>query len=141
MRLIDVYDCADAPMLLYELLKEREPNVNISHREMPTWEQHVEFMSQRPYAAWYMIEEPGVFLGAIYLTKRDEIGVFLFKCQRGFGYGRQAIELLMKTHPRPRFLANINPANQKSIAFFRKLGFTHIQNTYELHPESASVKP
>jgi len=27
-------------------------------------------------------------------------------------------------------LANINPTNYKSIQFFGKHGFTHIQNTY-----------
>ena len=42
-----------------------------------------------------------------------------------------SIEMLMEKHPRERFLANINPANERSIEFFRSLGFVHIQNTYE----------
>jgi L-amino acid N-acyltransferase YncA len=38
----------------------------------------------------------------------------------------------MAKHPRPEFLANINPANARSIRMFEKMGFGHIQNTYRL---------
>ncbi len=40
-------------------------------------------------------------------------------------------EKLMEAHPRKKYLANINPANERSIHMFEKLGFKHIQNTYE----------
>jgi len=33
-----------------------------------------------------------------------------------------------------KFLANINPHNEKSINLFGKLGFKRIQSTYELKP-------
>jgi L-amino acid N-acyltransferase YncA len=36
----------------------------------------------------------------------------------------------MKKVGKKRFLANINPTNYKSIQFFGKNGFIHIQNTY-----------
>ena len=134
MRLVDVYAVPDSPMLLYALLAEREPHVSISHRKMPTAEQHVEFMSSRPYAAWYLIEEANAFVGAVYLSRADEIGVSVFKKHQGHGYGPSAVRMLTQLHPRPRFLANINPRNEASIAMFARLGFTHIQDTYELRP-------
>ena len=40
---------------LYELLAERDPVANISHREMPTFDQHRKFVDSRPYKAWYLI--------------------------------------------------------------------------------------
>ena len=42
-----------------------------------------------------------------------------------------AIMKLMRRHPRPRYVANINPGNSDLTAVFSKLGFKHIQNTYE----------
>lgn len=132
MKLADVYVSDAAPRVLYRLLEERTPEVNISHRAMPTWEQHCAFIASHPYDAWYLIEtETGEPAGAIYLTQASEIGIFLLRAHQGHGYGKRAVQELMKLHPRERYLANINPANESSIAFFHELGFHHIQNTYE----------
>ena len=128
----DVYAVQLAPAILYELLRERseEPNVNISHRTFPSWSAHLEFIESRPYEAWYLIRLENAYAGAVYLTKADEIGVHLFRDYRGQGLGAKAICALMKRHPRTRYLANINPANARSIALFQKLGFRHLQQTY-----------
>lgn len=131
MNLVDVYGSPDALGVLYRLLEERDPEVNISHREMPSWDSHCAFVASRPYAAWYLIVAESEPVGAIYLSRADEIGVFILRAYRGKGYGRRAVLMLMEQHPRERYLANINPANEGSIAFFRELGFRHIQNTYE----------
>ena len=132
VRLVDVYDAPDAaPALLYRLMEERTPEVNISHRGLPDWDTHLAFIESRPYDAWYLMEDDGAYVGAIYLSKASEIGAFVLDEYRGNGYGQQAIEQLMAAHPRERFLANINPANTSSIEFFRARGFVHIQNTYE----------
>jgi RimJ/RimL family protein N-acetyltransferase len=131
MKLVDVHASPEAPDVLYRLLGERSPEVNISHRAMPSWEQHCAFVASKPYDAWYLIEVDGSKVGAIYLSKTNEIGIFLFRAHRGAGYGKRAVAMLMERHPRDRYLANINPENEASIAFFRDLGFHHIQNTYE----------
>lgn len=129
--LSDVHADARAYAVLYLLLSEREPRQNISHRQMPTWDQHVAFVDLRPYVAWYLVEDDGAPAGAIYLTRNDEIGIAIRPGHRGLGLGRQAVEALRIRHPRPRYLANINPQNSQSIAFFEAMGFRHIQNTYE----------
>lgn len=131
MKLFDVYSSRGALSVLYRLLEERTPEVNISHRELPSWDDHCTFVASRPYAAWYLIEVEGQPIGAIYLSRMDEIGVFILRAHQGRGYGRRAVLALMERHPRDRYLANVNPANEHSIAFFRSLGFEHIQNTYE----------
>ncbi len=134
VRLVDVYRVKEAAKILYRLLAARPGRVNISHRKLPSFKKHQAFIKSKPYKVWYLIRSAGPgFVGAIYVTKQDEIGVHIFKECRGKGCGRQAVNLLMKRHRRvKRFLANINPKNSRSIQFFKDLKFRHIQNTYEL---------
>jgi RimJ/RimL family protein N-acetyltransferase len=121
-----------APQLLYKLLEEREAHVNISHRVMPGWKTHIAFVARRPYAAWYLIKSRNDYVGAIYLTAMNEIGVSILKQWRGRGFGSRAVRLLMQKHGRRRYLANINPRNTRSIRMFRRMSFRMVQQTYEL---------
>ena len=115
---------------LYQLLKERKPYQAISHKEMPTFEQHWEFIKSKPYKAWYIIAtESYEFVGATYLTHQNEIGIFILERFCGLGYGQEGVQMLMARFPGP-FLANINPSNMRSQEFFKALGFTELQVTY-----------
>jgi len=120
----------DDAKFLFDLLKQREGIVNISHKSLPTWEEHVEFIKNNTYQSWDIIWVDNVRIGNIYLTDRDEIGIFLDKESQSNGYGSIAINEFMKKNGKKRYLANINPTNYKSIQFFGKHGFIHIQNTY-----------
>src|SRR5580692_8542980 len=108
LKLVDVYteiaETRVATKFLYELLKEREPSQNISHREMPSYEEHIRFVDSYPYREWFVIfDEWGNVemgpIGAIYLSKQNEIGIFIAKEYQGKGYGKQAISSLMGMHP------------------------------------------
>jgi len=132
IKLRSVYLEDEAPRLLYRLLEERNDEINISHRSMPTWRAHLAFIRSKPYSAWYLVKAGREFVGAIYLSKTNEIGIFVLREHQGKGLGKKAIQALMKRHPRKRFLANINPRNTNSIGMFEGMGFRHIQNTYEL---------
>ena len=120
----------DDAKFLFDLLKQREGIVNISHKSLPTWEEHVEYIKNNTYQSWDIIWVDNVRIGNIYLTDRDEIGIFLDKEFQSNGYGSIAINEFMKKNGKKRYLANINPTNYKSIQFFGKHGFIHIQNTY-----------
>jgi len=120
----------DDAKFLFDLLKQRQGIVNISHKSLPTWEEHVEFIKNNTYQSWDIIWVDNVRIGNIYLTDRDEIGIFLDKKSQSNGYGSIAINEFMKKNGKKRYLANINPTNYKSIQFFGKHGFIHIQNTY-----------
>ncbi len=156
IRLIDLYQAGGirpgALEWLYELMKEREPEVNISHREFPTFEQHRQFVTRRPYRFWYLIErqaegrEEPALVGYISATHANEIGIVLRRAYRGNGFGTEAIRLLMLMHrPNPaepsvrsgNWLANIAPANEHSKHVFTGLGFNKIQETYEFQLEEA----
>ena len=136
LKLVNVYRLKRAPEIMYELLRERSTEhdrfVNISHRKLPTWRAHLAFIRKRPYRAWYLIRERDDYAGTLYLSKAGEIGIVLFRAFRGKGIGPKAIAALMKRHKSARFIANINPKNKRSIALFKKLGFSLLQHTYEL---------
>lgn len=132
INLVPVYRERKAIAILYDLLAERTPEQSISHKRMPTMDEHAKFVHSRPYLAWYLIQnEEGEYVGSTYLSKHREIGIFLFKRFQGNGYGSKAVSQLMSRWP-GRFLANISPKNTDSQRFFENLGAKLIQYTYEL---------
>ena len=62
---------------LYNLLKERDSRTNISHKKMPTFHQHVDFVKSKPYTKWYIVKYGAKKIGSIYLTSQNEIGIFI----------------------------------------------------------------
>lgn len=154
VRLVDVYEDGvprkHSAEFLYELLKERtgDPDVNISHKTLPTWTEHTSFIDSHPYRFWYLVEwlQPGgepLWVGYISATANNEIGIVLQRHARGQGLGQMAIRLFMNGHkPNPEsrgirsgdWLANIAPTNEPSKRAFQKLGFAKIQETYSKQP-------
>ena len=123
---------------LYDILEERlkVPEENISHKGMPTWEEHVTFVDENKgkYAHWFVIcnaDRPDDIYGAVYLTEGNELGIYIRKSYRKRGYARAAILHIMDQIGGD-FYANINPNNDQSIGFFKSLGFELIQHTYML---------
>ena len=131
MKLVSVYTVPNAVDTLYQLLLEREPKQSISHKVMPTLGQHTRFFQSRPYLAWYLMETADGFVGAIYLTKQREVGIFVFKDKQSSGLGQQALAQLREKWP-GRLLANVAPSNTRSRDFFTKQGGKVAQITYEL---------
>jgi len=126
---------SDDAKFLFELLKERDSRTNISHKKMPTYTSHVKFIESKPYKKWYIItryehkcEEK---IGTIYLSKNDEIGIFVSKEFQAKNIGKLALSELMKRNPQQRYLANVSPKNKKSLKFFKDNGFKLIQYTFE----------
>ena len=117
---------------LFELLEQRKPLVNISHKRMPTWEEHVKFVKSRPYLKWYVVIYDGIKIGSIYLSKQNEIGIHFLKKFEIDSLYLNTIKELMKKNPKKRFLANVSPKNRKYTKYFQNLGFKMIQHTYEL---------
>jgi len=120
----------DDAEFLYESLKQREGRVNISHRSIPTLTEHRDYIENHSYQSWDIIWVENNRVGNIYLTQRNEIGIFIDNKFQDRGYGSQALKQFMEKNGKKRYLANINPTNYKSIQFFGKHGFSHIQNTY-----------
>jgi hypothetical protein len=121
---------ADASFL-YKLLLERSPRASISHKTMPSYKKHVNFVKSKPYSKWYVVLSNNKKIGSVYLTNINEIGISLEKEFDKNQIKEMVLKLLMTENPRKRYLVNISPKNTKSINFFKKKGFNLVQNTYE----------
>ena len=125
-------------LFLYELLKTRDSLANISHKKMPSYDEHVNFILSNPYAIWYIIEYEGKKIGFVYLSKHDEIGISLVDNSLYDKIGKSIIKLLIKNNPRKHYLAKVSPRNKKLQNFFVNNGFTGLEYTYEIFVENES---
>lgn len=120
---------------MYDMLDERNYTVIISFKK-PTYDDHINFLKNHPYIAWYLIEDDGVLVGNIYLSDRYEWGQFIKKEYIGMGYGPRSIQELMKLHPAKYYYANVNPMNIHAIHNLReKYKGELIQHTYKVECE------
>ena len=119
---------------LYDLLKERDSRVNISHKKMPTYNEHLKFIKSKPYTKWYIVKWGTQKIASIYLTSQNEIGIFIKKTHQNKNLGGIIMSKLIQKNPRERYLANVSPKNKISENFFKSYGFKFIQKTFELTP-------
>lgn len=120
---------------LYELLKNRDSHANISHKNMPSYSTHLKFIKSNPYSKWYIIQIGRKKIGSIYLSKNNEIGIFLKNDIQSKDVETTALKQIMMKNPRQKYLVNISPKNKKSIQLFKQNQFKLIQYTYELSME------
>ena len=116
---------------LYELLLQRKKIVNISHKKMPTYEEHVKFIESEPYSKWYIIQIDAKKIGSIYLTKENEIGIHFFTQYEESERFQNVIKEFFLKEPQDRFVMNVSPKNEQYIDLAKKLGFHLVQHTYE----------
>jgi RimJ/RimL family protein N-acetyltransferase len=147
VKLIPIAEYPDAARILYQLLEERPDYANISHRRMPTWDEHMDHVSfnSTPFSFirkggkfllshrdWCLAVVDGVPVGAVYLSAMDELGPGILKAHQSKGYGEAACRAMMAKHGPRRYCWNVNPRNAASIALAEKLGFRTIQHTMAL---------
>ncbi len=116
---------------LFDLLEKRDSIANISHKKMPSYIQHTQFVKSRPYSKWYIILKEKEKIGSIYLSKNNEIGLSILESEKTKNTQKIALNELIKKNPRKRFLANVSPKNKNLISFFKKNDFKLIQYTFE----------
>jgi len=121
---------------LYDLLEERNSISNISHKKMPTFKNHLKFVSSKPYKKWYIIKMSTNSIGSIYLSYQNEIGFFLKKEYDDAKIANFIIKLFMKKNPLDEYFVNISPRNTKLIKFYKNLGFSLLQKTFKLEKDS-----
>ena len=84
----------DNAEFLYEMLKERDSTVNVTHQKLPLFNEHLEFLKSKPYDAWYIIEIESKQVGHIYIDNENRIGWFIKREFKGFGFVIPAFEEL-----------------------------------------------
>ena len=116
---------------LYEILKIRESYENISHKKMPNFKEHKKFCKSSPYQFWYIIYDNKIKMGTAYLSKLDEIAIHLLpNFKKEINYTK-ILKILIKKHPKSRYLVNISNKNKKLIKTYMKNKFKLIQYTFE----------
>ena len=121
---------------LYDLLAERNPISNISHKTMPSFKTHQKFVSSKPYKKWYIVKLSQESIGSLYLSYQNEIGLFLKKQYNNVEIANFILELFIKKNPQPEYFVNINPKNKKLINFYKNFGFSLLQKTFKLEKSS-----
>lgn len=121
---------------LYMMLAQRRPEANISHRSMPTWQEHRNFIRSNPYKHWWLVCVEAVeivnpdmpWIGNVYVTRQNEVGIFVLDQFQHQGYGGKIMDMVESDFD--ELLANIAPGNQASTEFFTGRGYNLIQQTY-----------
>lgn len=120
---------------LYELLAIRE--ISISHKAMPSFEEHRDFVLNHPYRSWYLVRKNNTVLGSVYFHFDNSIGINM---------PRQSSDVILATlekatlihQPLPGiksvrsgvFFVNVNPQNMALELALRRLGWSVLQVSY-----------
>jgi hypothetical protein len=139
VNLVDVYSQEPHPVL-YQLMEERKAEA-ISHKAMPSMEEHLAFVQSKPFRAWYLIEEDGIVIGAVSINDRNEVRVGIVK-QHRFPYRIvEAVKAIKDLHPPlpavpsarvGEYVMNINGRDVDSCKLINELGGKYLQSTYAL---------
>jgi GNAT superfamily N-acetyltransferase len=116
---------------LYGFLKCRDPKINISHQRVPSWTAHCRYwrdLAPAMFKTKKIILICSERIGYYYITKNDEIGIFIAPKYHRLGIGRDIVKKELAKNG--RIYANVAPGNYRSQCFFKKMGFKIIQFTY-----------
>ena len=120
---------------LYKILKNRK--FNISNNSLPSFSEHKLFVINNPYRSWYLIEVDKLFVGSIYLSEDNFIGLHVID-QDG-SIIKQSIEWVLKNKkPLPEiksvrvsnFHINLPSNNLIFTKIVESMGATSIQSTF-----------
>ena len=116
---------------LYKVLSCRDETENISHVVMPTYEEHIEFVHSNPYKKWCVVFIDDQRVGSIYLSESNEIGMFTLPEFRDIIKMEETYEEFIQSINVPsKVFINVSPKNENLKRLVRRMGFTHIQDTY-----------
>jgi len=112
---------------LYDLLKNRNPKENISHKNMPTYREHLEFVKNHTYKKYYIVYKNNIRVGRVYITDKNEIGISLLKKHSRL---KRILFKNFSFHPLVKFV-NVSSKNKSDQKILKDLGYKIIQHTYE----------
>lgn len=122
-------------IILYDLLKQRTHK--ISHKSLPSFNEHLAFIINHPYRAWFFIGVNGSYIGSIYAYKNNGIGVSVNPGKEI--YIRQAIVIFLKKMKPLRPIKSVRsaefgvyaaPTDKHLISILESLGARLSQVTY-----------
>lgn len=123
--------------ILYELLKTR--NYVISHRSLPSFERHQDFVKSHPYLHWFLLRSETNYLGSFYLKKDNSIGLNLTEYTKE-NLGACLDFINNNFTPRESepsmvpnyFYLNISYSNEQALSALLELGLNPLQISLRL---------
>lgn len=121
---------------LYELLKERTNF--ISHKSLPSFEEHQSFVDNHPYIGWFIINKNEVVLGSVYIQSDNSVGLN-FKDKFDVADVSVVLDFInSKFSPLPpihsvrrgEFFINVAFSNHKLINALKIIGKSELQISY-----------
>ena len=121
--------------LLFKFLRERE--FNISHKNLPTYQNHLKFIKNNPYRKWFLISHKKNFIGSIYILYDNGIGLDINS--KYYDLIDNIMKIIfsniapLKAIPSirmDRFHMNINPSNKALKDIIGKQGAVLQQQTF-----------
>ena len=115
-------------------MSERKPFENISHKKLPSYNNHIKFIKSKPYSKWLLIQYNEKMVGSVYLSKNNEIAIWIKKNikEHKMKIRKKILQEILTKFVRKKYFANINPRNKKIINFYKKSGFKLIYSTFQL---------
>jgi hypothetical protein len=130
-------------VVLYDLLDKRKHN--ISHRAIPSFSDHADFVNNHPYRVWYLIKSGDIYVGSFYISKYNSVGISIISNQRktslitlNFIFNKYKPLKEIKSLRPPYFYINVPVTNKYLEKCLASLGATKVQTSYSL---SATLKP
>lgn len=124
--------------ILFEFLKKKK--YNISHNDVIDFGDHSHFVSKHPYRKWFLIKYQNRFMGSIYVTYENTIGINIINYEERLLKEclNNLFKIIKPLPPLPsirnkNFLINISPENEFFKKFLQRLGSTKIQETYVIN--------
>lgn len=126
---------------LYELLKQRQ--YRISHKALPSFDEHEAFVSAHPYRAWFIVRKNDTLRGSFYLHKDNSIGLNLTE-QDSKIVGAIFDFITENFKPEPAvasfvaasFFVNLSCENTELQNILSEQGLIPLQISYRLPPQS-----
>jgi len=125
--------------LLFDLLTTRKHV--ISHKVMPNFAAHQDFVRSNPYVVWYLVFMQDDCLGSYYINHDNTLGIHIIDGQLAACLG-QILQFTKDNHqPLPAiksvrgasFAINVAPSNQEFMGLLDNYGLEILQMTYSLH--------
>lgn len=122
--------------ILYKLLRARSHNIS-NTKSLPLRE-HVYFVKNHPYRAWYLIKYRNEYIGSAYILKSNALGINLennesmFIHVLNFIFKKYKPLKEIKSIRSSDFHINLPPSNKILERELIKMGAKLIQSTYSL---------
>jgi len=115
---------------LYKLLKQRPKDECISHRKMPTYQQHCKYLKTFPFFLNIIILVDGKSVGNLYETDRHEIGIHVLPKYKYLAEEIIDVVIDLAKKGKDKVYFNINPKDNRFKSLLTKR-CKLIQYTYE----------